>query len=115
MLSPNPRDFYRRTVLFFGFLSRLNSSLSSGSIFEREDYHRWFHIGQPSAHFATRFYALALGELRTFTRFAQTHFLPLNGARITGQKASLAHGLAQAFVVLDQSPGDAMADSASLA
>jgi hypothetical protein len=44
MLSPNPRVLYRRTALLFGFLSRLNRSLSSGSIFEREDYHRWFHI-----------------------------------------------------------------------
>src|SRR3990167_180521 len=56
----------------------------------------------------------ALGVLRTLARLAQTHFLPLDFAGITGYESGLAQSGAQGFIVIHESAGDAVTDRSSL-
>src|SRR5690606_22466011 len=57
----------------------------------------------------------ALRVLGPLAGLVQTHLLALHLAGIAGQEARLAQCRAQAFVVIDQGPGQTMANRAGLA
>ncbi len=64
---------------------------------------------------AKAFRKLALGELRTATRFVPTDFLALDFARVAGHETGFAQRRTQRLVISHQRAGDAETDRAGLA